>query len=218
VSTLATLQSPPKSSGWHSATWDEYLQRVESPASEQENIFFNLDTIWIDMGNEGINHSRFNELFTMMFVLWFSRQTDVQFDLLGGCVLEKPKTQGASPDKVLYIGGDSPRWQAGEPRRVNLDRWRLPDLVAEISDTTLPIDLDEKKQLYLALGIPEYWVVDVKGRQVWAFRLIDGKYYECDESPALKGLPIDLIEQTLAQMDDDNGKVALWFADQIKSL
>jgi Uma2 family endonuclease len=218
VSTLATLQSPPKSSGWYSATWDEYLQRVENPASEQESIFFNLDTIWIDMGNEGINHSRFNELFTMMFVLWFSRQTDVKFDLLGGCVLEKPKTQGASPDKVLYIGGDSPRWQVGEPRRVNLHKWRLPDLVAEISDTTLPIDLDEKKQLYLALGIPEYWVVDVKGRQVWAFRLIDGKYYECDESGALKGLPIDLIEQTLAQMDDDNGNVALWFADRIKSL
>jgi Uma2 family endonuclease len=100
VSTLATVQSPPKSSGWRSATWDEYLQRVENPASEQESVFFNLDTIWIDMGNEGINHSRFNELFTMMFVLWFSRQTDVQFDLLGGCVLEKPKTQGASPDKA----------------------------------------------------------------------------------------------------------------------
>jgi Uma2 family endonuclease len=218
VSTLATLQSPPKSSGWHSATWDEYLQRVENRESEQESVFFNLDTIWIDMGNEGINHSRFNELFTMMFVLWFSRQTDVKFDLLGGCVLEKPSTQGASPDKVLYIGGDSPRWQAGEPRRVNLNQWRLPDLVAEISDTTLSIDLDEKKQLYLALGIPEYWVIDVKGRQVWAFQLVNNKYQECEESSALIGLPINLIEQTLAQMDNDNGNVALWFAEQIKNL
>lgn len=218
MSTSATLQSTSKSSGWFSATWDEYLQRVENPESVGERIFFNLETIWIDMGNEGINHSRFNELFTMMFVLWFSRQTDVKFDLLGGCVLEKPSTQGASPDKVLYVGGDSPRWQAGEPRWVNLSKWRLPDLVAEISDTTLSIDLDEKKQLYLALGIPEYWVIDVKGRQVWAFRLIDGKYYECNESIALKGLPIDLIKQTLAQMDDDNGNVALWFADQIKVL
>jgi hypothetical protein len=105
MSTLATVQSPPKSSGWRSATWDGYLQRVENPVSEQESV-----------------------------------------------------------------------------------------------------------------GIPEYWVVDVKGRQVWAFRLIDGKYYECDESLVLKGLPIDLIEQTLAQMDDDNGNVALWFADRIKSL
>lgn len=58
-------------------------------------------------------------------------------------------------------------------RRVNLDKWRVPDLVAEISDTTLAIDLDEKKQLYLALGIPEYWIIDVKGRQVVAFRLVD---------------------------------------------
>jgi Uma2 family endonuclease len=215
VSNAITLQTPPKTSSWRSATWTEYLHRTENPEREQERIFFNLDTIWIDMGNEGINHSRFNELFTMMFVLWFSRQTNMKFDLLGGCVLEKPKNQGASPDKVLYIGGDSPRWQKGEPRRVNLDKWRVPDLVAEISDTTLSIDLDEKKQLYLALGIPEYWVIDVRGQQIWAFRLVDGKYQECNESVALPGLPIDLLEQTLAQMDNDNGNVALWFADQL---
>jgi hypothetical protein len=60
--------------------------------------------------------------------------------------------------------------------------------------------------------------VSTKGQQVWAFRLTDGKYYECDESLALKGLPINLIEQTLAQIDDDNGNLALWFADRIKSL
>jgi Uma2 family endonuclease len=191
---------------------------MENPQSESERIFFHLDTIWIDMGNEGINHSRFNELFTFIFGFWFSQQTDMKFDLLGGCVIEKPQTQSASPDKVLYIGGNSPRWQIGEPHWVNLDLWRVPDLVAEIADMTLSTDLDEKKQLYLALGIPEYWVIDVRGRQIWAFRLIDGRYQECSESVALTGLPIDLLEQTLAKMDDDNGNVALWFADQIKSL
>jgi Uma2 family endonuclease len=218
VINAAILQKALRTSSWHNATWEDYLHRIENPASEQERLFFNLDKIWIDMGNEGINHSRFNELFTMMFVLWFSRQTDVKFDLLGGCVLEKPHTQGASPDKVLYIGGDSPRWQKGESRRVNLDQWRVPDLVAEISDITLSIDLDEKKQLYLALGIPEYWVIDVRGRQVWAFRLITDRYQECRESVALAGLPIDLLEQALAQMDNDNGNVALWFADQLTDL
>jgi Uma2 family endonuclease len=218
VSNAVTLPQSQKISSWRSATWAEYLQRIEKPQSDSEQVFFHRNTIWIDMGNEGINHSRFNELFTLIFGFWFSQQTDVKFDLLGGCVIEKPQTQSAAPDKVLYVGGDAPRWQIGEPRRVNLDRWRVPDLVAEISDTTLPIDLDEKKQLYLALGIPEYWVIDVRGRQVWAFLLIDGKYQECSESGALKGLPIDLLEQTLARMDDDNGNVALWFADQIKNL
>ena len=108
-----------------------------------------------------------------------------------------------------------PQWLLGEPRRVNLDKWRVPDLVAEISDTTLAIDLDEKKQLYLALGIPEYWVIDVKGKQVLAFRLIDGKYQQIDESVALSGLPIDLLEKTLDRSDNDNGNAALWFASQI---
>ena len=202
---------------WRSATWAEYLERVEN-LDEQERVFFNLDTIWIDMGNEGINHARFNELFTLIFGFWFARQTDVKFDLLGGCVMEKPQTQSAAPDKVLYIGGDSPRWKSGEPRRVNLDIWRVPDLVAEIADTTLATDLDEKKQLYLALGIPEYWVIDVKGRQVLAFRLVDGKYEQCSESVALIGLPIELLEQTLEQMDNENGNAALWFAAQIQDI
>ncbi len=217
MSPATTIEPLVRISSWRSATWTEYLHHIET-LREQERVFFNLDTMWIDMGNEGINHSRFNELFTLILGFWFAKQTDVKFDLLGGCVMEKPQAQSAAPDKVLYIGGDSPQWKLGEPRRVNLDLWRVPDLVAEISDTTLAIDLDEKKQLYLALGIPEYWVIDVKGRQVLAFRLIDKKYEQCRESVALAGLPIELLEQTLAQMDYENGNAALWFATQIQSL
>ena len=217
MNTSVIIDSPARISSWRSATWSEYLERVEN-LDEQERVFFNLDTIWIDMGNEGINHARFNELFTLIFGFWFARQTDVKFDLLGGCVMEKPQTQSAAPDKVLYVGGDSPRWKSGEPRRVNLDLWRVPDLVAEIADTTLATDLDEKKQLYLALGIPEYWVIDVKGRQVLAFRLVDGKYEQCSESVALTGLPIELLEQTLDRMDNENGNAALWFAAQIQDI
>lgn len=217
MNTSVIIDSPARIISWRSATWTEYLERVEN-LDEQERVFFNLDTIWIDMGNEGINHARFNELFTLIFGFWFARQTDVKFDLLGGCVMEKPQTQSAAPDKVLYVGGDSPRWKSGEPRRVNLDLWRVPDLVAEIADTTLATDLDEKKQLYLALGIPEYWVIDVKGRQVLAFRLVDGKYEQCSESVALIGLPIELLEQTLDRMDNENGNAALWFAAQIQDI
>jgi Uma2 family endonuclease len=175
--------------------------------------------MWVeDMGNEGINHARFNKLFTLIFGFWFARLENVKFDLLGGCVLEKPPYQGAAPDEVVYIGGNAPRYQPGESRRVNLNQWRVPDLAVEIADTTLAIDLDEKKQLYLTLEIPEYWVVDVKGKRVMAFRLVDGKYQECIESVALTGLPIDLLERTLERMDDDNGSVAIWFASQIKDL
>ncbi len=59
------------------------------------------------------------------------------FDSLGGCLIEKPNKQAASPDLVLYIGGGSPRWQEGEPRRINLTQWRVPDLAGEVADTTV---------------------------------------------------------------------------------
>jgi hypothetical protein len=36
---------------------------------------------------------------------------------------------------------------------IDLDSWRVPDLVAEISDTTLASDLDEEKPHKAALGI-----------------------------------------------------------------
>jgi hypothetical protein len=66
------------------------------------------------------------------------------------------------------------------------------------------------------LSIPEYWVIDVKGKQVLAFRLIDDKYQQINESVALMGLSIDLLEQTLNRLDRDNGNAALWFATQIQ--
>jgi Uma2 family endonuclease len=78
--------------------------------------------------------------------------------------------------------------------------------------------LDEKKQLYLALAISEYWVVDVRGKRVLAFRLVDGKYQECIESVVLTGLPIELLDRTLERMDDDNGNVAMWFVSQLQNL
>jgi Uma2 family endonuclease len=69
---------------------------------------------------------------------------------------EKPNTKAGTPDLVLYWGEDYPRWQPGESRRIDLNQWRVPNLVGEISDTTLATDLDEKKQLYADLEIPEY--------------------------------------------------------------
>lgn len=39
-------------------------------------------------------------------------------------------------------------------------------LVIEIADTTLDTDLGRKVRLYAAVGVPEYWVVDVNGSLV----------------------------------------------------
>ncbi len=205
---------------WQPAKWEDYLAAADDPTLEPVRLFFHQGYLLIDMGNEGIHHARFNNLFTMLFGFWFSRHPEQTFDSLGGCLMEKPNTAAASPDLVLYIGEGSPRWQEGERRYLNLNKWRVPDLVGEVGDTTLATDLDEKKQLYAALQIPEYWVVDIRGERVLTFRLQDdGKYYQCEYSVALAGLPIALLEETLAQLNQGtNGSAALWFAQQIANL
>ncbi|MBT9316244.1 Uma2 family endonuclease [Leptothoe spongobia] len=42
--------------------------------------------------------------------------------------------------------------------------------LVEIADTTLTHDLNTKRKLYASAGIAEYWVIDVKKRQMTVFR------------------------------------------------
>lgn len=205
---------------WQPATWEDYLTYRDDPTTERIGLFFHQGYLLVvDMGGEGINHATVSDLFTMLFSIWFQKPEQV-FSSLGRCLMEKPKTKAGAPDLVLYLGDDYPRGQTGESRYIDLNQWRVPNLVGEIADTTLATDLDEKKQLYADFGVPEYWVVDVRGRRVIAFQLQpDGKYKECFESLTLAGLPISLLEQTLALLNEGtNGSAATWFAQQIVNL
>lgn len=206
---------------WHSATWRNYVALRDADISPQLRLrlYFDRNQLWVNMGGEGINHSAFNDLFTSFIFLWAIQHPEQSFTSLGRCLLEKPETQACAPDLVLYVGENYPIWQEGEPRRIDLNQWRVPDLVGEISDTTLATDLDQQKHLYEALGIPEYWVIDVRGRRVFAFQLQNGKYEACTHSQALTGLPIERLDQAIAKLSDGtNTSAAAWFAQQIANL
>jgi Uma2 family endonuclease len=203
---------------WYSATWEDYLTYRDNPSIEKIKLFFNQGYLFIEMGGEGINHSKFSELLTMLLFSWFAEHPEQDFALFGGCLIEKPNTQAAAPDIVLYLGENYPRWQPEESRYINLEKQRIPDLVGEVGDTTLATDLDEKKHLYAELQISEYWVIDVQAKRILAFMLQEnGIYQEIDTSLVIRGLSIKLIEQTLKRLDQEtNGRAALWFAKQIK--
>jgi Uma2 family endonuclease len=206
---------------WQVATWEDYLSYADASNPDITGLFFNQGYLFVQMGNEGIDHAAVNELFTMLFLFWFSiKHPGETFQSLGGCLMEKANTQAASPDLVLYIGQNYPRRHEGERRYLNLNKWQVPDLVGEVSDATIASDLDEKKTLYAALKIPEYWVIDVRGARVLAFRLQDnGKYQQCDTSVTLAGLPIALLGETLEQLQTGtNGSAAIWFSQQIINL
>ena len=205
---------------WKPATWEDYLRWRDDPTTEIIRLYFNQGQLLIDMGSKGINHASVSDLFTLLFGFWFNHYREQTAASFGRCLIEKPKTQAAAPDLVLYIGERVPQWQPGEPRRIDMTQWLVPDLVGEVSDTTLATDLDEKKQLYAALLIPEYWVINVQGKQVLAFRLQEnGKYEQISHSIALENLKISLLEQTLERLNEGtNISAALWFSQQIAGL
>jgi Uma2 family endonuclease len=145
------------------ATWQDYVVMRDRLDLDWRKLVFYKNWLWMDMGKEGPGHARFSDLMTIIFGFWAFLHPDVTLESFGRCLIENPETQACAPDLVLYKGEDIPQWQPGEPRRIDLSRHRLPDLVGEIGDTTLSLDLDEQKQLYASLGISEYWVIDVKG-------------------------------------------------------
>lgn len=206
---------------WQPATWAKYCDRRDAlaEADGHQRLFFNENSLLVvDMSWEGINHAAICDLFIAMLFAWFAQNPDQTFTSLGRCLLEKEPFRAGAPDLVVYLGETYPQGKEGEPRAVNLRQWPVPDLIGEVSDTTLATDLDEKKQLYAAMKIPEYWVVDVRGGRVLIFSLDKrGVYQPCEASNTLAGLSTVLLEATLQKMaQESNGKAALWFAQQIK--
>lgn len=210
---------------WHDATWDDYVALRDDESIEFKKIAFHKTSnttgwLWVDMSTEGIGHARFNNLMTMIFACWAFLYPDTPIESLGGCLIDLSDSHGCSPDLVIYSGDEIPTWKVGEARRIDLTRHRIPDLVGEISDTSLQQDLAEQKYLYETLGIPEYWVIDVQHYQILAFRLNEAGVYEsCTESQVLPGLPIALLSQTIAQLKTlTNTAAANWFRQQLITL
>ena len=64
------------------------------------------------------------------------------------------------PDFALIARGSVPRGQLPQ----------TADLVIEVSVSSLAFDRKEKGAIYAKAGIPEYWIIDVAGRQVEVYR------------------------------------------------
>jgi Uma2 family endonuclease len=215
---IALPQSaPPDLYETWSATWQDYTSLRDQ--SDWRKISFYQGWLWANMGKEGPNHARFNDLLIAIIYIWVCLHPGTTVESFGGCLIEKPDTQACAPDLVVYKGENIPQWRSGEPRKIDLTRHRIPDLVGEVSDTTLSIDLDQQKQLYASLGIPEYWVIDVIGLRVFAFGLnATGVYESIEISQCLTGLSIALVTQTIERLTQETSTAACgWFMQQLQA-
>ncbi len=58
----------------------------------------------------------------------------------------------------------------GSPRDYPKTSPRTAVMVVEVLDGSFAMDAEKKPPLYAAAGVPEYWVLDVNGRQLLVFR------------------------------------------------
>lgn len=106
--------------------------------------------------------------------------------------LEKVDSE-PEPD-VLVVRGALADYLAGHPG---------PDdviLAIEVSDTTLRFDRGRRASVYLRSGLAEYWVVDVRGREVLVHRLA-GENWEIERVDATGTVTVPGTGLTLRTAD-----------------
>jgi Uma2 family endonuclease len=50
-------------------------------------------------------------------------------------------------------------------------------LIVEIADSSLAFDRNIKAKLYAEMGVPEYWLADIRGGSLFAYSESDGSSY-----------------------------------------
>jgi Uma2 family endonuclease len=70
--------------------------------------------------------------------------------------------QDTDPEPDFAVMPGTARGSSGHPTTA--------DLVVEVADSSLDFDTNEKRLVYARAGIREYWVVDINGRRLLAYR------------------------------------------------
>ena len=134
------------------------------------------------------------------------------------CSYVKTGVQGCQPDISYYIGEIA----ALAPRSssiVSLDESPVPNLVIEISSSTLQDDLGKNRLLYEQLGTQEYWIVDVQEVKIIALEMLEnGGSRQITQSNLLGGLAIaDLEEALKLSRDKSQTEVGAWILQKYSS-
>lgn len=76
-------------------------------------------------------------------------------------------------------------------------------LVVEVSDSTLKFDRTPKLARYAEAGVPEVWIVDLKGERVLTHkRPLDGVYGDVNEYKSGDSLEVVALENASFNVDD----------------
>ena len=200
---------------WVSATWDEYLEQIDLPGYEKAKGYYYNNKYRIEVTPIGNEHSQDHSIINHAVYL-YATVKGIPLTGKDNCSYRKFSLREFQPDLSCYVrdNANAIPWGVGI---VNLDEYPAPDLVIEVSNTSLSDDLGEKRLLYEDLQIAEYWVVDVQNVRVIAFAIQDGGSRRISKSQVLKGLKIEVLTEALQRSRNSNHtEVGTWLMQQFQ--
>ncbi len=212
---MVQLQEKLATNTWVQADWGTYINTIESPEHEQHQGYYYSGYMRIEDMPTGADHASDNGLIYLAITLFCMTQA-IPIQGLIGCSYRKIEIRECQPDISLYIGDRANLAPKGKSV-VNLDEQAIPNLVIEISNTTVNDDLGAKRLLYEEMGISEYWVVDVQNTQIYAFEIVDRGSRRIDISLILPELSIATITEALTRSkESDQSQVGQWLISQFQ--
>jgi Uma2 family endonuclease len=181
---------------WVSASWDEFIQVLENPLYPDLRCYYDKNQMRIEVSQVSSEHALDHGMI-LFSVSLYCTLANIPARGLINCSYAKMGVQSCQPDISYYIGEIA----ALAPRSssvVSLDESAVPNLVIEISSSTIADDLGKKRLLYEQLGTSEYWVVDVQEVKIIALEMLEnGGSRQIRASKLLGGLAIADLEAAL---------------------
>lgn len=200
---------------WQKATWDEFIAIADDPQNSKTKGYYYQGHLRLEPMSTGSDHANDQALILFMLTFWVG-QRQILATVKDACSYRQQGRNEWQPDISVYVGANANAIPWGI-RVIDVDEYPLPDLVIEISDTSLNDDLGAKRLQYEDLGIPEYWIVAVETQQIFGFSIgAEGSSRRIRRSEVLPGLAFDLLEQALQRSRTENqSAVTTWFMSQI---
>ena len=146
----------------------EYHQLVETGLLDDKRVEL-LEGIIVDMPPEGLPHA-----------FYCSEAVDYLKNLLGNQAkvreahpITLPNNSEPEPD-IAIVRTPTSQYRTHHPYPVDIF-WLI-----EYANTTLRKDINEKKRVYAAAGIAEYWVVNLQIPELIVFRDLVGDSYQTE--------------------------------------
>jgi Uma2 family endonuclease len=212
---MLQLQEKLTTNTWIKSDWDTYISTIESPDREKNCGYYYNGYMRIEDMPTGADHSRYHLLMANIINL-FCTIGGIAINGFDNCSYRKIGIRECQPDLSYYCGERAKLAPVGTSV-INLDEQATPDLVIEISNTTINDDLGAKRLLYEEMGVAEYWIVDVQNTLIYAFEIIDRGSKRIDTSLVLPNLSIAIITEALnLSKESDQTQVGQWLMSQFQ--